>query len=196
MAPSHDLDAFKLANEMMSNKLCISKYCALGKQLHASLVRHRWHLTSQLVILLIANGDLLLKERAGLAQMLLGFDFPQPDDFDREQPQPPTHVVPMSVLSDIVTKESWLLFPYLSITTGVINSWIKDNFENDSYRHFQHQVQDLAVLNDSAERHIKHVQDFMAQSHDEGLPQDTMQVVQKTEKREKNEKKWFYVIFM
>ena len=137
-APSHDLDAFKLANEMMSNKLYISKYGPLGKQFHARLVCHKWYLTPQLVILSIANGDLELKERAGLAQKLLGFDCPQPDDFDREQPQPPTYVVPTPVLSNFITKESWLLFTYLGITMGVINTWIKDNFEYDSYRHFQH----------------------------------------------------------
>ena len=145
-APSQDLDAFKLAYEMMNNKLYISKYGPLGKLLHASLVRHSWYLTPQLVILSIANRHLGLKERAGLAQKLLGFNCHQPDDFEKEQPQPPTDVISMSVLSDFITKESWLLFTYLGINTGVINSWIKDNFENDSYRHFHHQIENLEVV--------------------------------------------------
>ena len=38
------------------------------------------------------------------------------------------------------------------------------------------------MVNDRAERHIRLVQDFVAQTHDEGLLQDTMQVVTKNRK--------------
>ena len=180
-APSNDLDAFKLSLEMMSNELYKSKYGPLAKKLHSSLVRHSWYLTPQLVILSIANGDLDSNERAEIALKLISFDPPSLDDFSTEQPDSPTHILPMSVLSDFVTEESWLIFTYLGISREMIKTWIDDNFNvsNVSYTNFQNQVANLAVVNDRAERHIRLVQDFVAQTHDEGLLQDTMQVVTK-----------------
>ena len=183
-APSNDLDAFKLSLEMMSNELYKSKYGPLAKKLHSSLVRHSWYLTPQLLILSIANGDLDSKERAEIALKLISFDPPSLDEFSTEQPDSPTHILPMSVLSDFVTEESWLIFTYLGISREMIKTWIDDNFNvsNVSYTNFQNQVANLAVVNDRAERHIRLVQDFVAQTHDEGLLQDTMQVVTKNRK--------------
>ena len=104
-APSQDLDAFKLAYEMMNNKLYISKYGPLGKLLHASLVRHSWYLTPQLVILSIANRHLGLKERAGLAQKLLGFNCHQPDDFEKDNLSQSLHLLYFfKLLNQVINK--------------------------------------------------------------------------------------------
>lgn len=97
--------------------------------------------------------------------------------------------MPLSELADFVNEESWLNFKYLNISKETVESWVKDKIDNVSYHEFQSQIGNLAVVNDRAERHTRLIQDFIDQSHDENLLQDTLQVVKKNRNEIKKDMK-------
>ena len=53
----------------------------------------------------------------------------------------------------------------------------------ESYARFKANVSSFAVVNERAEQHIKLVQDFIDQTHDEDSLQDTLQVCKENRKK-------------
>ena len=182
-APRNDLQGLQVSLMLMTNEL-YSKYARIGKCLHDSLMRHLWYLTPQLVIFAPADDDLDNDTKTKILTKLLSFDQPSNNDFEREKPETVAQISPMSSLEDFVSEQSYLYFSKLKIEKKDIENW---NFEltncHSTYTKFKHAVNNTAVVNDRAERHIILVQDFIDRSHSEAVLQDSLQVV--TDNRKK-----------
>ena len=176
-APGNDLSAFKLALQLISDRTYQPKYGEIAKALHKSLIRHSWYLSPQTVIFALVDEDQEEEEKKAILDKLLEYECPKLEDFDLEQPEPPTQVCALSSLADFVTEQSYLFLIYMGFTKEDVVSWKESG--SDTFCDFAIAVKQLAVVNDRAERHIRLVQDFIGLTHHEDSLQDTMQVVLK-----------------
>ena len=155
-----------------------------------SLSRHEEYLTEELCILCLADENLPDSVREAVAEELLRVNR-QEGDFELGKPKFPKiqsslfwdevdeDEVLMS-LQKLVGRRSWSLFNILSMTEDELD-WLEADVKswssNPGYKKFADFVKSLAVVNDSAERGVKLIQDFVGSTSDESLRQDMMLAV-------------------
>ena len=151
-------------------------------------MRHLWYLTPQLVIFALAGDDLDNDTKTKILTKLLSFDQPSNNDFEREKPETVAQISQCQVLKTLFQSKATLIFQSSKLKKKDIEN---RNFEltdcHSTYTKFKHAVNNTAVVNDRAERHIRLVQDFIYRSHSEAVLQDSLQVV--TDNRKKISKK-------
>ena len=134
----------------------------------ASIKRHLWYLSEELVVLALFNEELGSFTRSVMAQKL--FSIPRPDVFKVGKPKYPTiddNNLPL--LSSLLGPRSWLIFSLLGLTNS--QDWLQlppkywDLISD--YRVARDFCFNLQVVNDCAERAIKLVEDFSRITKDE-----------------------------
>ena len=145
----------------------------------ASIKRHLWYLSEQLVVLALFNEELGSFIRSVMAQKI--FSIPRPDVFKVGKPKYPTiddNNLPL--LSSLLGPRSWLIFSLLGLTNS--QEWLQlppkywDLISD--YRVARDFCFNLQVVNDCAERAIKLVEDFSCITKDEKKFQFLIQCVE------------------
>ncbi len=115
-APYNDLSAFKSAFHIKD------KYQKLGHALLASMQRHSWYLSEQLVLLSLSDDDIEEMLKSDMRNRLLTFEVPVL--FRIGKPDLP--VIWMSTeLSELNGPQSWLLLKVAEIPEGEVQKWIQ-----------------------------------------------------------------------
>ena len=96
-APSNDLSAVKSSFHIRDH------YPRLGQALLASMQRHCWYLSQQLILLALADDDIELEPKSKILDKLLYFEVP--DLFKIEKPDLPVFCM-LTELSDLVGPKS------------------------------------------------------------------------------------------
>ena len=183
-APALDLGLVATMREYRKINPEISDACL------QSLSRHEWYLTEELCPLSLADTDLSDSVRKCIAdemvcvgrqegEFIIGkpkFPEVQTEEFWRD-------VDPEDVLmglGKLVGVRSWSLFNMLGLSSSD-TQWLNEEvveWEKDSgYNEFSHIVKGLSVVNDTAERGVKLIQDFVDSTPDETYRQDIMMAV-------------------
>ena len=110
-APSNDLSAIKSSFHIKDH------YPRLGQALLASMQRHCWYLSEQLVLLALADDDIELELKSKILDKLL--DYEVPDLFKIGKPELPV-VLNWTELSDLVGPQSWLLLKVADVPKGEV----------------------------------------------------------------------------
>lgn len=137
----------------------------------ASMRRHLWYLTPELVVFGLFDDGLPNQEKQLMAVELRRK--PRPLLFAPGKPGQPnfdpvaahlTQVRPP--LASFVTDRSWLLFSLLDANGDWLendpSTWLND----PEYLHLQELIKDMEVVNDSAERAVKDVAEYAEMSRD------------------------------
>ena len=138
----------------------------VATEVKTSLLRHLWYLTQPVVVLGLFDPEVGLQERGNIAQILLQQQ--QPAQFVVRKTAFPTHIIQagQSTLSSFVGPDSWLLFSLL----GTDHAWLTlppaQWSDNVHYAEMSTVIRDLAVVNDTAERCIKDIQDYANAAND------------------------------
>ena len=157
---ANDLRAFKVSSQIVIDPLYSKKYGKIGKALNLSILRNTWYFKPQCVIFALADQRSEAIERMDILVELFKYDLPEMNNFDKEQSKPFTQIYPLSKLSDFVLRSLISFFLHLGITKDNIFSWkegissLEKNLNNRSFKTFVSSVRQLAVVNDSAKRHI------------------------------------------
>ena len=145
----------------------------------ASVKRHLWYLTEELVILALFNESLSHFTRSRLAQTL--FNTPRPTSFAIGKPNFARIAENMpTFLHDFIGPRSWLFFSLLKLNNP--QDWLQLppqywNLMTD-YRFARDFAKRLEVTNDCAERGVKLFGDVLAMTKDEKQRQYLLQVVE------------------
>jgi hypothetical protein len=99
-ASSDDLSAIKTSFHIKDH------YPRLGQALLASMQRHCWYLSQQLILLALADDDIELELKSKILDKLLYSEVP--DLFKTEKPDLPVFCM-LTELSDLVGQKSWPL---------------------------------------------------------------------------------------
>lgn len=161
-APNNDLRGINIAIKLMTDPLYVGKYGKIGQALYQSHQRHKWYLAPQCVPFAIVDSNLDVEARSAILEKLLTFDQPLLTEFDKGKPTTVAEITPFTKLEDLVSEQSYLFFCHLGLTKTDISLWNLIEFEhgtvNGNYDKFKSAVNNLSVVNDSAERHIRLVQ--------------------------------------
>ena len=177
-------------------------YRSIDEKITDSVVKsinlHSWYLTSNLVVLCLADATLPSEEREKVAKKL--FETEKPAAFEKIKPSLP-ELSPETQLVDCVGPDSWLIFDILNLYD---NEWLQIDAENwsffENYRTFEKFAKNLKSINDFAERKIRLIQDFVLSSPVEDRRQNNImsaknhrQILTKTLTKENT--KIFHFIF-
>ena len=181
--PRHDPEAIW---EMKSYKESRPKVAA---KCLASIANHTWYLHPTLIPFSLLDPGVTEQEKTEIADRILDIDdskgslslsYEKVDlsgfiDKEGERPR----------LSDFVDQSSKLIFNILKMESQQLE-WMKipPSMWNrmSAFTKFKDFVTNIPVTNDSAERNVKLIQDFVAGSHDEELRQDLLLAVEQKRK--------------
>ena len=158
-----------------------------------SILNHLWYLTEELVVFAIFDTDLPATVRKAMVLKLLSIH--RPKTFAPQKPIFPK-IDPQSIdfpdqLITFVGKRSWLLFHLLGYKEETLD-WMYapvDCWENMSgYTKAETVVRSFAVTNDSAERNVKLMQDFIPMRENVDEQQALFQVVEQYRNKQSEEK--------
>ena len=163
-----------------------------------SMVRHLDYLMQELVVLCLGNKDIPGHVKKVVAKAVHGFE--RTDNAVGGKPKLPnvtnqefwdfsepsgigSH---LSLLPKLVGPQSWTIFNILQLLEDEV-VWLQLEPHQWSlisgFRKFERFVTSLSVANDSAERGVKLVEDFVSTTTDENLRQDLMLAVADHRKR-------------
>ncbi len=137
----------------------------------ASVRRHLWYLCPELVVLALFDDLTPAENKQDIAVTLV--NIPRPQVFATGKPgQPSFNAIAAKLVDDrpslaeFVTERSWLLFTLL----GAEGEWLYEDpaiwSDYEEYQQCKAICDDLAVVNDAAERAVKDVQDCAQMSRD------------------------------
>ena len=172
-SPSNDLAAFKNAFSIKD------KYPNLGSALVASVQRHNWYLTEQLVLLSLADEDVEQEVKKKMLDRLAQYDVP--DKFKTGKPKLPV-ISESTELWELVGPESWLLLKIAKVPDREVELWRKEKALKslDLFKKF---VKNLTCVNDCAERNIRLIQDFVGGHKSDIMQQNLMLVARDNRKK-------------
>ena len=169
-----------------------------------SLKNHIWYLTEELVPLSLFSPEVVNEEKAQIAQKLsavckevhvrdsrhgTGFGKPSFPDIP-----PETELE----LINFVGNDSWIFFDCLKIDPTFLDKPVQSWEEDECYMATKLVVDNLRVVNDSAERGVKLASDFLQSTKKEQKLQNILQVVENSRsarpnqrKKGKSKKAWF-----
>ena len=121
--------------------------------------RHLWYLTTECVVFAFFDRDLPDEAKQDMANTLLRYE--RPAVFQPQKPLfPPVELLDRLSLSVFIGPRSWLLFHLL----GHQGDWLyqpTSDWENFvEYMEMAKVITELAVVNDTAERGVKDVEDY------------------------------------
>ncbi len=131
-----------------------------------SIIRHLWYLTEELVVFAFFDEGVQVDVKTRMAANLLNTR--RPRHFLPGKPIFPEMIIqtPNATLDQFIGRNSWLLFDKL----GCNGAWLAlrpDQWQHDAeYNHMSDIAKKLAVVNDSAERVIKDVQEYANSAKD------------------------------
>ncbi|XP_012564394.2 uncharacterized protein LOC105848737 [Hydra vulgaris] len=188
-APFQDVKAYW---QMVQYKEHVEKHNADSKRVlngikstMMSMKRHTWYLDETLVPLALLDPDLSNVERENIAKTL--FSIPVPDHFQHseksnlikelnfKQEVPPG-------LARLIGENSWFIFSLLNLTRMEDKLWLNSPAPMwcyvDQFKTFSNFVSKLEVVNDSSERAVKLVLEFVNNVHNEDDRQELLLAVQ------------------
>ena len=138
----------------------------ISAAVQASIKRQQWYLTQECVVLSLFDDDLGDETRRSVADALLAV--PNPGVFLPKKPDFPTDVLelPGSTLASFVGPRSWLPFQLLSLGSGWLLLPVDEWVDDDGYKQMASIMRDLAVVNDTAERSLKDIEEYANAAHD------------------------------
>ena len=171
----------------LQNFVQMQKYKKLGKTraevaeaCMLSMVRHSWYLDPSLVVMALADKDVPNHEKKSMAAALVGLE--KPAVFDKGKPCLDSLQLGKKVptLTSLIRQRSWLMFSLRNMTEVEL-AWLKQDValwsKDPGFVRFSDFVKGLNVVNDSAERSIKLIQEYINTCQDEELRQDLMLAV-------------------
>ena len=111
---------------------------------------HYWYLCGPVVLFALFSNLVSDEEKYNMAQKLLSFDKPTGIKFGK--PQFPEEVGVDTVLSDLVTAESWRFFDCSKTDPGFLSRPVAEWKTDDQYLEAEKFVKTLKCTNDVAER--------------------------------------------
>ena len=113
-SPNNDLESFKQAFALQK------VYPDLGRALLASLQRHSWYLTEQLVVTALADDDVEESVKVQMMENLLSN--PTPETFRIEKPELKV-IYQSTTLPDLIGPESWNLLKVAGVDESEVTKW-------------------------------------------------------------------------
>ena len=148
---------------------------AVAEEVQKSLKRHLWYLTAECVVFAFFDKDLPDEIKQEMANTLLQHE--RPAVFSPQKPVfPPTELLDESSLSIYVGPRSWLLFELLHHRGDWLHEPISDWENFDEYLKMAQVVAEIAVVNDTAERGVKDIEDYANKAKD-GVKRQNMVLV-------------------
>lgn len=142
-----------------------------ANQALASVRRHLWYLTPELIILSLFDDEIPDVQKGAMAQTLR--QLPKPQVFVPGKPGQPAFNPVAAKLTDLpppfadfITSRSWLFFDLVNANTQWLNDDPSTWPNNPQYLHLQEFCKDMQVVNDAAERGVKDVTDYARMSRD------------------------------
>jgi hypothetical protein len=171
------------------------QYSQIDQQISASATKafksHLWYLTEELVPLALFSSkindsekekrccEILKFEKNDKFQNRYGTNFGKPS-FPSPEPRDLHH---------FIGQDSWLTFDVLNLQTDFLREQVKDWKNCDSFQVSQQVVNNLRVVNDTAERGVKLASDFLSGAQIEKRYQNVLQVVENDHQRVPNQRK-------
>lgn len=147
----------------------------MAEEVKKSLARHLWYLTAECVVLGFFDKDLPDSTKQEMAQAILIKE--RPATFAPEKPTfPPHELLDQPSLSLFIGSRSWLLFELLGQSGDWLHEPVSEWESFDDYMEMAKVVNDLAVVNDTAERGVKDIEDYANQAMD-GTKRENMVLV-------------------
>ena len=138
----------------------------IGDAVKTSIKRHQWYLSEQLVVFCLFDPDLSDNDKAAVGAALLACQ--QPNPFPTGKPQFPNNRLfrGAPTLASFVGPNSYLVFHLLGMDHGWLAlpppAWLADQ----RYQEMADVINSISVVNDTAERCVKNVQDFANAARD------------------------------
>lgn len=154
LAPLLDI---KLWEDMQSYQIFDA---VVAGQVLQSILRQAWYLTQELVVLCLFDPQLDHSIKTEMSHSLLSFNRPQ--IFRPKKPVFPTHILEGgdTSLSSFIGERSWLIFHLL----GATGRWLNQNpitwTDDPEFQRMYDVVSSLSVVNDTAERGVKDIEDY------------------------------------
>ena len=185
----------------LESKVQMEKFKTIDPEVATSVLkrleRHSWYLTPKFAIFSLVNEELDDTCRLDLAKKLLSFDLPGKEGKDQDHQR--VDVLNARRLTDLISQDSWSIFLVLGIEESC--DWLKEAVctwnSYASYLRLKQFVEGIAVVNDTAERGVKLIQEYISSSRDESLRQDLLVTVKdfKSKLNHSNISKVYYYIW-
>ena len=138
--------------------------------------RHTWYLTQELAVFALCSKRLSNNVKRDLADKLMFFE--RPVEYRPGKPSLP-EVTESSELTDFIGTNSWLVFDILGIKGDWLEKSVTEWEDFPEFLTLQSYIDNLKVVNDTAERGIKLWSDYIGiLTSDEAKRQDIVQVVE------------------
>ena len=138
--------------------------------------RHTWYLTEELVSFALSSKRISDESKRDLADKMLLFE--RPGEYRPGKPSLPK-VTEESELVDFIGSNSWLVFDILGLQGDWLVKPVTEWEESPDYLTLKTYIENLKVVNDTAERGIKLWSDFIGiLTSNEAKRQDIVQVVE------------------
>ena len=133
--------------------------------MQGSLKRHLWYLTAECVVFAFFDKDLPDEMKQEMANTILRNE--RPALFLPQKPVfPPTELLDESSLSVFIGPRSWLLFDLLHHRGDCLHEPISDWENSEEYLKMATIVAEIAVVNDTAERGVKDIEEYANMAKD------------------------------
>ena len=149
-----------------------------------SLANHMWYLCEELVPLALFSNHMENSEKSLLQKKLLQIELVVPERSQKRHGTgfgkptfPPIPNLPFD-LSHFVGPESWRFFKILQLDCSFVRLPVSEWAANDAFLQGKEIVENLRVVNDTAERGVKLCHDFIGCVKKETNLQSTLQVVE------------------
>lgn len=141
-----------------------------------SISRHTWYITPRFSIFSIVDEDLEESTRMAIASKLLSSEYPE--EFQIGYPEL-VDLESKPNLTDLIGPESWFVFKVLGIETD--HTWLTERcsvwHKHANYMKLKTFVEGFNVTNDTAERGVMLIQEFVSSCQNEELRQDLLLTV-------------------
>lgn len=166
----------------------------ISKAVQKSILNHQWYNVPEMIPLSLFDKGYSFHEKDNLAKKILTFpkkeEFASRDGYHWGKPifqsKMPSNAVEAAYSADV-----WKIFQILGISDDFLkfpsNTWE----DIQSYVDGLHIAKNLKVCNDSAERSLKMIQDYISQTNKEDKLQDILQVVEENRSIHPNLRKRF-----
>ena len=132
-----------------------------------SLERHLWYLTEELVVFGLFDSDLDPDVKEAMANALLRT--PKPNRFEPGKPEFPVALMANNPTMDqLIGSKSWLLFSLLGKSGDWLQMPVRLWDTDNEYVSMKETVSHLEVVNDTAERGVKDIQEYANAARDGG----------------------------
>jgi len=167
------------------------------------LSKHLWYLTEELAPLILFSDVVDDGTKQKVAEKLLTMDkqfftlrhgngHGMPD-----LPEMPTESV--ADMTQFIGASSWYFFKAIDCTENFLSKPVGEWMQDSGFKEAKETVDNMAVVNDSAERGVKLCHDFLDSARNEARLQNVLQVVENDRasnlnqrfKHQKEEKRWF-----